>query len=110
MSARIPLRAGASGATRIITASAQVIINVLDFGMSVTEALLAPRFNCQGDVITCHARIPEYICAAVRRRHPIRRLPYSHGALGIVQAIRADEAGRLTGASDTGATGMALHV
>ena len=71
----------------IITAVAQVILNVIDFGMSAAEAVLAPRFDCQGDLVTCPHRIPEYVCAEVRRRHPIERLPQSHGVFALVHAI-----------------------
>jgi gamma-glutamyltranspeptidase/glutathione hydrolase len=102
---------GAPGATRIITSVLQVICNVLDFEMSVSDAVLAPRFDCQGDRIKCQARIPEYVCAEVRKRHPIRRLPHSHGSLALVHAIAIDErTGRLSGGADTGAGGMALEV
>jgi gamma-glutamyltranspeptidase/glutathione hydrolase len=102
---------GAPGATRIITSVVQVICNVLDFGMRASDAVHAPRFDCQGDVIKCQARIPEYVCAQVRKRHPIRRLPQSHGGLALVHAIAIDEVtGRLTGGADTGADGMALEV
>ena len=102
---------GAPGATRIITSVLQVLINRVDFGMTVTEAVLAPRFDCQGDQITCQARIPEFVCAEVRRRHPIVRLPQSHGGMALVHAIAIDEAtARLSGAADTGADGMALEV
>lgn len=100
---------GAPGATRIITSVAQVILNVIDFGMSISDAVLAPRFDCQGDLIKCQARIPEYVCAEVRRKHAIQRLPQSHGGLGLVHAIALDPVtGRLYGAADTGAGGMAL--
>jgi gamma-glutamyltranspeptidase / glutathione hydrolase len=102
---------GAPGATRIITAVAQVILNVIDFGMSAAEAILAPRFDCQGDLIKCQARIPEYVCAEVRRRHPIERLPQSHGVFALVHAIAVDPAtGQLQGGADTGSDGMALRV
>ena len=102
---------GAPGATRIITSVAQVILNVLDFGMSVSDAVLAPRFDCQGDLIKCQARIPEFVCAEVRRKHPIQRLPQSHGGLALVHAIAIDQqSGKLTGAADAGAGGMALEV
>jgi gamma-glutamyltranspeptidase/glutathione hydrolase len=101
---------GAPGATRIITSVAQVILNVLDFRMSVGDAVHAPRFDCEGDLIKCQARIPEYVCAEVRKRHPIRRLPQSHGGLALVHALAIDETtGRLSGAADTGAGGMALE-
>lgn len=102
---------GAPGATRIITAVLQTILNRLDFDMSITEAVLAPRFDCQGDVISCQARIPESVCTHVRERHPIVRTPDSHGGFALVQAIAVDHATqRLTGASDSGADGMALRV
>jgi gamma-glutamyltranspeptidase/glutathione hydrolase len=102
---------GAPGASRIITAILQVIVNVLDFGMSLEAAVLAPRFDCQVGPIRCQARIPEYVCAEVRRRHPIERVPRSHGGFALVHGIAIDpESGRLTGAADTGADGMALEV
>jgi gamma-glutamyltranspeptidase/glutathione hydrolase len=102
---------GAPGATRIITSVAQVILNYLDFGMSISDAVLAPRFDCQGDLIKCQARIPEYVCAQVRRRHPVRRLPQSHGGLALVHAIAIDpQTGELSGGADTGSGGMPLKV
>lgn len=102
---------GAPGATRIITSVLQTILNVVDFGMSVSDAVLAPRFDCQGDTIWCQARIPEYVCAEVRRKHPVTRLAYSHGGMALVHAIHIDEeSGRLTGAADAGADGMPLLV
>ena len=102
---------GAPGATRIITAVLSVILNYVDFGMSVTEAVLAPRFDCQVDAIACQARIPEGVCAEVRKKHPIQRMPVSHGGFALVHAIGIDsESGALSGAADSGADGMALRV
>ena len=100
---------GAPGATRIITSVLQVLLNILDFGMSASDAVLAARFDCQGDLIRCQARIPEFVCARVRKNHPIERLPLSHGGMGLVHAIVIDpETGRLSGGADTGSGGMAL--
>jgi gamma-glutamyltranspeptidase/glutathione hydrolase len=102
---------GAPGATRIITGCLQVILNVIDFGMSLSDAVLAPRFDCQGDLIHCHARIPEFVCAEVRKHHPITRLAQSHGGLALMHAIAIDpQTGKLSGAADTGSGGMALEV
>ena len=102
---------GAPGATRIITAVVSVILNQIDFGMSITDAVLAPRFDCQGDTIYCQARIPDYVCAEVRKKHNMVRLPQSHGGLALVHAVAVDgEGGKLTGAADAGAEGMALRV
>ena len=83
----------------------------LDSGDAITDAVLAPRFDCQGDNIDCQTRIPEYVCAEVRKKHPITRLSRSHGGMGLIHAIALDpQTGRLTGAADTGADGMALRV
>lgn len=102
---------GAPGATRIITSNVQVILNVLEFGMSITDAVLAPRFDCEVGAIRCQARIPEYVLVEVRRRHPVQRLPQSHGGLALVHAIAIDpDTGALSGAADAGAGGMALAV
>ncbi len=102
---------GAPGATKIITSVLQVILNVIDFDMPISDAVLAPRFDCQVGSIRCQARIPEMICAEVRKRHPIERLPQSHGGLALVHAIHIDpRTGQLSGAADSGAGGMALEV
>ena len=102
---------GAPGATRIVTAIAQVIINHLDFGMTIQEAILAPRFDCQGGPIACQIRIPASVVDAVRERHPIERAAVGHGGFALVHAIAIDPAsGRLTGGADTGSAGMAIGV
>ena len=102
---------GAPGATKIVTAIAQVIVNVLDFGMTPQEAILAPRFDSQGGPIRCQIRIPESVCVEVRRSHPISRLPQAHGGIALVHAIGIDQAtGKLSGGADAGSAGMALAV
>ena len=102
---------GAPGATRIITSVLQVILNVLDFDMNATEATHAARIDCQTGAIRAHMRIPEYVLAEVRRRHPATHIPQSHGGFALVSAIAIDPVtGKLTGASDTGSDGMALLV
>jgi gamma-glutamyltranspeptidase/glutathione hydrolase len=100
---------GASGATKIITAIAQVILNVVDFGMTPQEAVNAPRFDCQGGPIRCHIRIPEAVCAVVRESYPIDRIPPAYGGLGLVHVVAIDPVdGRLLGGVDAGSSGMAI--
>ena len=102
---------GAPGATRITTSVLQVILNQIDFGMSISDAVWAPRFDCQGDEIVCQSRIPQQICDAVGARHATERLPQSHGGMALVHAIAIDDtSGTLSGAADTGGEGMALLV
>ncbi len=100
---------GSPGATRIITSNLLVILNVLDFGMSVNEAVYAPRFDCQINTIRCHARIPGFVREEISKKHPVEMLPYSHGGFGLVHALGIDPAsGARSGGADTGADGMAL--
>jgi len=99
----------APGGNRIITSILTTILNLVDFGMGVHEAVLAPRFDCQGETIYCHRRIPEFVMAEVRKKHPIQALLVSYGELGLVQAaVREGE--KWTGASDVGGQGMAWVV
>lgn len=100
---------GSPGATRIITSNVQVILNLLVFGMSATEAVHAARFDCQVNDIRCHPRIPRYICDEVAKRHPISRLPQSHGGFALVNAVTIDpETGAMQAAADTGTDGMGI--
>jgi gamma-glutamyltranspeptidase/glutathione hydrolase len=105
------LNIGAPGGTKIITGLAQVIVNIVDFGMTPQEAILAPRFDCQANRITTQMRIPLSVIEEVRKRHPIERTALGHGGFSLVHAIGIDPAtGRLQGGADTGAAGMALLV
>jgi gamma-glutamyltranspeptidase/glutathione hydrolase len=103
---------GAPGGTRITTGVFQTILNVLDFGMSATEAVSAPRFDCQGPSISVEARIPGTVCDGLRRRgHGIERSPAAYWPHPLVHLIRIDPAtGALDGGADPRGEGMALLV
>ena len=69
---------GAPGGTKIVTGVLQVIVNVLDHGMTPVEAVSAPRVDFQGDVVQAEARIPlsvtrglETLGYKVNRRTPL---------------------------------------
>src|ERR687898_1480947 len=46
---------GSPGASRIPTAILQTVINVLDFGLVLEDAVLAPRFHAEGDLFAYEA-------------------------------------------------------
>lgn len=46
---------GSPGASRIPTAILQTVVNVLDFGMPLESAVLAPRFHAEGDLFAYEA-------------------------------------------------------
>jgi gamma-glutamyltranspeptidase/glutathione hydrolase len=103
---------GAPGGTRITTGVFQSILNVLDFGMSATEAVSAPRFDCQGSIIDVEARIPDSVCRGLRRRgHGVERTPAAYWAYPRVHMISIDPVtGALDGGADPRGEGMALAV
>ncbi|HEQ60552.1 MAG TPA: gamma-glutamyltransferase, partial [Firmicutes bacterium] len=98
---------GRPGAIRIITAVVQVLMNVLDFGMSMDEAIEAPRFHCysaggKAATVRLESRIPPDTVEALKtwgHQVEVRRAydPYFGGAQGIWIA----EDGLLTGGADS---------
>lgn len=57
---------GAPGGAWIGVAILQVLVNVLDFGMSMQEAVMAPRFSATTDAIDLSNRIPFAVEGAVQ--------------------------------------------
>ena len=49
------LSLGSPGASRIPTAIMQVLVNVIDFGLSLTTAVNAPRFHAEGNLFAYEA-------------------------------------------------------
>ena len=101
---------GAPGGTQIITGVLQVLLNLVDFGMSPEEAVAAPRFDAQSDTIDLHARQPLSTVRALQAMgHKVYREPYSYGSFGLVHvAARDPQTGRWAGGADPGGAGMPL--
>ncbi len=101
---------GAPGGTQIAMGVLQVMLNVIDFGMTVQEAVLAPRFTATSDTLTVTARIPRYAYASLEERgYRIARSPYSY-EIASVHALKKVNGG-WTGAADIPyGGGMALGV
>jgi gamma-glutamyltranspeptidase/glutathione hydrolase len=91
---------GAPGGPRITTAVLQVLLNVIDFGMNIQDAVDAPRFHHQWkpDRLYLENGIsPDTVALLKARGHAIE---YSRGVvLARVEAILID-AGWLEGAAD----------
>ena len=51
------LSVGSPGATRIITALPQILMNVIDHGMELQQAINAPRVHCMGGPIEMESRV-----------------------------------------------------
>src|SRR5918998_652544 len=88
---------GSPGASRIPTAILQTLVNVLDFGMTVEDAVLAPRFHAEGDLFAYE----DGGRAADLRRFG-RVLPYEEPNMffGGVNAVRLTTEGAFEAAAD----------
>ena len=96
-----------------MSAVLQTILNVVDHGMTLLEAVVAPRIDCQGDFIDVEGRVPLAACQELERRgHRIIRDLASYGSFPArVHAILLDhDHGVLAGAADPRDYGMALSV
>jgi len=100
---------GAPGGTQIAMGVLQAILNVLDFDMSMVEAVSAPRFSSTSDAIDITNRIPDYAVEPLREAgYEIIRDAMGFG-IAAVHGIRID-GGALSGGADPGHDGVALGV
>jgi len=104
------LAIGAPGGTQIVMGVLQGILNVVDHGMTMTEAVSAPRFSATSNLVDITNRIS-------------RRIERQLGELGYqvvrnantfdiaaVHGIRVAADGRLDGGADPGHDGVAIGV
>lgn len=101
---------GSPGATRIITTCTQIISNVIDHGMTMQEAIDAPRiFNNATSAISYENRISkEVIDALVLMGHEVTESDAMNRSFGSVNAVMYGEDGTLLGGADPRRDGKAL--
>jgi gamma-glutamyltranspeptidase/glutathione hydrolase len=100
---------GAPGGHGIVAGVVQTISNIVDFGMTPTEAVSAPRIHCESRVIEAEARVTRGTVRALEARgHEVRHSVYSYDyQSGRPHVVRLD-GGKLTGGADPRGGGMAL--
>jgi gamma-glutamyltranspeptidase/glutathione hydrolase len=94
------MTAGAPGGSRISTAVAQVILNVIDFGMNVQDAVDAPRVHhqWQPDKLSLeHGVSPDTVALLKSRGYEV---DYAPGVVLAQVAAIVSDGGWLQGASD----------
>jgi gamma-glutamyltranspeptidase/glutathione hydrolase len=100
---------GAPGATQIAMGVLQVTLNVLDFGMTMLEAVSSPRFSATSNVIDLSNRIPRSIeRGLVGLGYQTVRSPLSH-TFAWVHGIKITPDGP-EGGADPATDGMALSI
>jgi len=98
---------GAAGGPKIITQAVLAIVNHLDLGMSLHEAVAAPRFHHQwspDELVVERQPDHESVLRSLREfGHNAR----AESAMGVTQAIAANRDGTLTGVHDPRVPGKA---
>jgi gamma-glutamyltranspeptidase/glutathione hydrolase len=99
---RLRVCIGAPGGTKIVTGILQVLVNILDHGMSPMEAVSAPRVDFQGDVVQVEGRIPTAVSGGLEKLgYAVTRRTLNYDSyFSRPQVIAAESDGVLHGASD----------
>ncbi len=97
---------GAPGGAWIPIAIAQALVNVLDFGMTMQEAVQAPRFSATSDAIDIGNRIPRATQRALEAKgYEVRRLAATFPFAGVHGITMWN--GKLEGGADPQRDGLA---
>ena len=106
---KVFLVTGSPGGSRIISSTLLSILNVVDYGMNVKQAVAAPRFHHQWepDQLVVEPAVPADVVEGLRARgHDVEVSPRNWSA---VEAILVDpESGLHYGANDPRRDGLAL--
>jgi len=91
------IAAGSPGASRIPTAILQTVVNVVDFGMPLEDAVLAPRIHAEGGLFAFEAGAPAADTGGYERVLPFEEPNMYFGG---VNAVRRTPEGRFEAAAD----------
>ena len=99
---------GLPGGLRIFPSALQALVNLLDHGMTLQEAVEAPRIWTEGGVVEMEEAFPEAVGKALADRgHEVERLPRIGGGMN---AIAFADDGGLTGAACWRADGTPVAI
>jgi gamma-glutamyltranspeptidase/glutathione hydrolase len=99
---------GLPGALRIFPSAMQAIVNLIDHGMSLQEAVEAPRIWTEGGALELEQAFPEDVAEALAARgHVVARVQRVAGGMN---AIALDADGMLTGAACWRADGTPVAI
>jgi gamma-glutamyltranspeptidase/glutathione hydrolase len=105
---RLRYALGLPGGLRIFPSAFQALINLIDHGMSLQEAVEAPRVWTQGGVLELEPAFPDSVAEQLAvRGHRIKREPMVAGGMN---AISFEEGGTLTGAACWRADGTPVAI
>jgi gamma-glutamyltranspeptidase/glutathione hydrolase len=92
---------GTGGSNRIRSAITQVLVNLLDFGMSPGQAVTAPRMHLEGDMLSLEAGLSADTLAALVAAAPRHHVwPEKNLFFGGVHTVSIKHGGIFDGAGD----------
>jgi gamma-glutamyltranspeptidase/glutathione hydrolase len=98
---RVRLVVGSSGSNRLRSAITQVIVNVVEHGMPVAEAVASPRVHVEGDRLDCEGGIdPREVDRLQEWGEQVNRFGGLNLYFGGANAVTVDGAGRMDAAGD----------
>jgi len=97
------LAIGGAGGTKIITGVAQILVNVLDRGWALQDAVAAPRVHNEGGTSQVDERVPREVQARLRALgHALTTVTprYARPAFARINGISLEPGGALTSGTD----------
>lgn len=90
---------GAPGGWSITSGVLQALVSILDFSLTPTEAIGAPRLHTEGWKVFCEARVPQRVQAELRSRGKVveQSLHNYHASFSRPQCVVVDGADFLGG-------------
>ena len=102
---------GSPGAQRIVTTIVGLIVDLVDFDLSLQEAIDAPRFYCHSDTLYLEGRIPNTVKTALEEKgHPISTKGHYDlyfGGAHVIQIMEMEGAISYLGVADPRRAGQA---
>jgi len=92
---------GSGGSNRIRSAITQVLVNLLDFGMSLEEAVSAPRMHLEGNLLSIEPGFSQAALSSLESAAPSTHLwPEKNLFFGGVHTVSVKPGGSFEGAGD----------
>jgi gamma-glutamyltranspeptidase / glutathione hydrolase len=102
---RVVYALGLPGGRKIFPSALQALVNLIDHGMTLQEAVEAPRIWTEGPLLEVEHGVPESVRAGLRERgHKLQVMPTVAGGMN---GIALHDDGSMTGAACWRADGMA---
>ena len=111
MSAGLRLALGTPGSYGIPQTTSQMLLNLLEFGMNIQQAIEAPRFRClAGRKVEMEDRFPEEVRRQLELKgHEVQLVEGWSRSVGGAQGILVDlESGSFSGGADPRRDGYAM--